>query len=501
MSLRPYQQSALASLRGAIGTGAKRIILVLPTGSGKTHIAKAVIEGAVGKGKRVLFLAPRRELIYQVSDKLGEAGVHHGIVMAGEPTNRGCAVQVASFDTLHARGVRTNRMLMPQADVLIVDEAHLSIADTRKAIIQAYPDAIVIGLTATPARADGRGLGEIYEDLVEGANIRLLTEDGYLVPVRYFAPSEPDLAGVKLNKDGDYVERQLSGRMNQPTLVGDIVANWIRLANGRSTVVFCVDRKHSRHVCDEFQSVGVKAEHLDGETPTAERADILRRVASGEITVLCNVFVATYGLDIPRLSVAVLARPTRSIALYLQTCGRILRPFPGKTDALVIDHSGAVKDHGFVDGYVPWSLDADTTIRERKEASQKEKGEPKEIVCHNCSTVFRGRRSCPGCGMQIVPESRAIPTHEADLEEIKAEARKDNRDATWPEKQSFIAQLRAYAQTHGYAPGWTAHKYRERFGVWPNDPRVKDVAPQPYSEEVRKWLVHQQIKHAKRRVA
>lgn len=501
MSLRPYQQSALSSLRGAIGTGAKRVILVLPTGAGKTHIAKAVIEGAVAKGKRVLFLAPRRELIYQVSDKLKSAGVWHGLIMAGEPTHRGCAVQVASFDTLHARGMRTNRIHMPQADVLIVDEAHLSIADTRKAIIQSYPDAIVIGLTATPARADGRGLGEIYEDLVEGANIRTLTEDGFLVPVRYFAPSEPDLAGVKLNRDGDYVEKQLSGRMNQPQLVGDIVSNWLRLANGRSTVVFCVDRKHSRHVCDEFLAHGVKAEHLDGETPQNERADILRRVDSGEITVLCNVFVATYGLDIPRLSVAVLARPTRSIALYLQTCGRVLRPFEGKSDALIIDHAGAVKDHGFVDSFVPWSLDADTTVRERKEAAQREKGEAKEITCHNCATVFKARRSCPTCGMQIVPESRAIPTHEADLQEIKAAAKKDNREATWEEKRAFIGQLRAYARAHGYEEGWVAHRYRTRFDCWPNDPRVRDAPPVEYGDEVKRWVTHQQIKYAKRRVA
>ena len=346
-TLFPY-----TTLFRSIGKGFKHPLLQLPTGGGKTHIALSIIKQAVAKNNSVLFLAPRRELIYQVSEKLDESGVSHGVMKAGEPRYMFANVQVASMDTLHARGIRNETMILPKADIVMVDEAHLSVAPTRKEILSSYPDAIIIGLTATPARGDGKGLGEIYDDLVLSWPIRKLTDQGFLVPVRYFAPSKPDLAGLKLNKDGDYVVKGLSERVDNPQLVGDVVHNWFRLAKNKKTVVFCTTRSHSRHICDEFKSRGIKAEHVDGETPNDERKDILDRVRSGETQVLCNVFVATYGLDIPSLECAVLARPTRNIALYLQTVGRILRPFEGKTEAIVIDHSGAVDEHGFVDDFV-----------------------------------------------------------------------------------------------------------------------------------------------------
>jgi superfamily II DNA or RNA helicase len=499
--LRPYQAEAVTALRLSLAAGHRRVLLQLATGAGKTRIAAEICRMADAKRKRVLFLAPRRELITQAAAAFAGQGLFPGIIMAGEPQKRLMDLQVASFDTLHARAVRTGRMEMPAADLVIVDEAHLSLAETRKDIIEHYGEACVIGLTATPARGDGRGLGEIYDDLVMGPSIRHLTDEGHLVPLRYFAPTAPDLAALKLNRDGDYVEAGLAERMDRPQLVGDIVGNWLRIAQSRLTVVFCVNRAHSRHVCQAFLDAGVRAEHLDGETPNDERAAILDRVRSGETQVLCNVFVASYGLDIPALDCAVLARPTKNIALYLQTIGRVMRPSNGKHDALVIDHSGAVKENGFVDDFIPWSLDASESVKDRKERQQKESAEPKEIECPSCHYVFKARRECPACGHMAIRKGEAIPVHEAELKEIRREAGKANREFTWEEKRQFIAGLRAYAKEHGYNPGWVAHKYRTRFGVWPNDARVKDVPPQPYSEEVRRWLKSQQIRYAKRRAA
>lgn len=493
--LRPYQVSAIDALRASLRGGKRRPVLVLPTGSGKTQVAREIVRMAREKAKRVLFLAPRRELIYQASARFAAAGIMHGVIMAGEPRSLMADVQIASFDTLHARGMRGGKMRMPDADLLIVDEAHLSISETRKAILECYPDAVIVGLTATPARGDGRGLGEIYDDLVAVTSIRELTDNGYLATMRYFAPSEPDLAGIRLNKDGDYQEKSLGKRMDQPKLVGDIIDNWLRLAFGMSTVVFCVTRAHSRHVCERFNELGVKAEHLDGETPLDERKAILERVASGETTVLCNVFVATFGLDIPRLACAVLARPTRNIALYLQIVGRVFRPHEDKQDAFVIDHAGAVSHHGFVDDFIPWSLDASETVAERKLKQQQESKAPREIVCSQCKTVFKGRRECPNCGHAMVPRSSAVPTHEAELQEVSP--KKENRDATWEEKIQFMGGLRAYAAEHGYSPNWCAHKYKTRFGVWPNDERVRQAPAQQYDEPTRKWLLSQQIRFAK----
>ena len=490
--LRDYQEATIVKLRDSVRGGKKRPVLQLPTGGGKTHIAASIIKAAVAKGKRVLFLAPRRELIYQASGKLTEAGIQHGVIMAGEPMFRHMDVQVASFDTLHARALRGNRMDMPEADLVIVDEVHLSIAKTKREIIAHYPDAIVIGLTATPARGDGRGLGEIYDDLILSCSISDLTEQGHLAPVRYFAPRKPDLAGLKKGADGDYILNALGERMDKADLIGDVVSNWRRIAPDRQTVVFCVNRAHSRHVCAEFISAGYVAEHLDGETPKEERREILARVASGETQVLCNVFVATFGLDIPILSCAVLARPTRNITLYLQTCGRVLRICEGKDDAIIIDHAGAIEEHGYLDDDHPWSLDATEKVTDRKKKADQERQEPKEIVCKNCRASFKGSRKCPECGHEMIPPSKPIPTHQADLEELVREKKRANKNWDTDRKAAFFGGLKKYAQDKGYSPGWAAHKYREKFSVWPN--AHKNAPAIEPNADVQGWIKHMAIK-------
>ena len=496
MKLRDYQQQAIDKLRQSILGGARCPVLQLPTGGGKTHIATEIIRSAVAKGKRVLFLAPRRELIYQASGKFDEHGIIHGIIMAGEAPYAFADVQVASFDTLHARAVRSKRINLPPADVVVVDEAHLSIAKTKADILKAYPSAIIVGLTATPARGDGRGLGEIYDDLVQTFDIAHLTERGYLAPARYFAPSKPDLAGLKVS-NGDYVTAGLAERVDTAQLVGDVVHNWRRIASDRQTVVFCVNRAHSRHVCEQFNAAGFKAEHLDGETPNDERKAILGRVSSGETQILCNVFVATFGLDIPSLSCAVLARPTKNISLYLQTCGRVIRTHEGKTDAIIIDHSGAIEEHGYLDEYIPWSLDSQSKIAERKKKAQEERQEPKEIICAECGASFKSSRSCPECGHEMIPPSKPIPTHQADLQELSKDKRKNNREWSKERKAAFFGGLAAYGRERGYKPGWAKWLYREKFGVWPNAfTNAPLVEP---NEDVTGWITHQRIAYAKRR--
>jgi superfamily II DNA or RNA helicase len=499
--LRWYQEQSIADLRRAIGAGAKRVILQLATGGGKTATAGAIARMARDKGRAVLFLAPRRELIYQARDAFKREGLTAAVVMAGEWQQRhGYDLIVASFDTLHARCIRSERMELPPADMLIVDEAHI-LGKTREDIIRAYPDAVVIGLTATPCRTDGKGLGALYDDMVIGVDIGRLTAEGYLVPARYFSPSEPDLEGVKLAADGDYQAKSLSGRVNTPTLIGDVVDHWHRLAAGRPTVVFAVDRAHARALQAAFDARQVPTRYVDGETPATERADALASIQDGRALVLVNVFVATYGLDLPRLEVCVLARPTKSLGLYLQMVGRCLRPSPGKTEALVIDHSGAVRRLGFAADDHPWSLDAAESIGDRIERQKAERKEPKEITCSNCSTVFSGRRSCPTCGFELIPKGEPIPCHEFQLEEVSESPAKRNRQWTWEQKAEFMGGLKTIARMKGYRDGWAANQYREKFGVWPNDPRVRQARMCPVSPELAGWIKHRQIAWAKRRQA
>ncbi len=497
--LRPYQLEAIDALRKSIARGARRPLLQLPTGGGKTIIASEIVRLAVKKNKRVLFLAPRRELVIQAAQKFAVFGISCGIIMAGEEAKRNIysLVQVASMDTLHARGIRTERMIMPSADVVIVDEAHLTVTKTRKQLLASYPDAVIIGLTATPARGDGKGLGEIFDDLVLSWPISKLTDQGYLVPVRYYAPSKPDLEGLRANKDGDYVVKGLSERVDKPQLVGDVVSNWSCIAPDKKTVIFCVNRAHSRHVCEALMAKGIAVAHLDGDTPLDERRAILARLESGETQVLCNVFIATFGLDIPLLECAVLARPTRNITLYLQMVGRVLRPSPGKVEALVIDHAGAVDEHGFVDDVVPWSLDPASKVKERKKELQQEKAEPKEVTCGDCGTVFKGSRVCPECGHEMVPPGKPIPTYQATLKEIDLL----NRKATKAQKARFHGELKWIEVDKSYKCGWAANQYKSKFGVWPNDRDIKRAAPYKPSQETLNWVTSRRIAYAKRRAA
>jgi superfamily II DNA or RNA helicase len=213
-------------------------------------------------------------------------------------------------------------------------------------------------MTATPCRGDGRGLGSVFEEIVECPQIETLIELGFLVRTKVYAPSTPDLTGVRVER-GDYVESQLAERMDKAKLVGDIVEHWHRLAAGRKTVVFATGVAHSIHIRDEFRRSGVLAEHIHGKTPVEERDAILARLSRGEVDVVCNCAVLCEGWDQPDVSCIVLARPTKHMGLYRQMIGRVLRPAPGKDHALVLDHAGATWQHGLVEEPVVWTLDED----------------------------------------------------------------------------------------------------------------------------------------------
>jgi superfamily II DNA or RNA helicase len=507
--LRPYQEEIESDTREAIKQGYRAPLIQCPTGGGKTVTASKIFKGASDKGNRGLFLLPRRELVYQSEQKLQRYGVCPGIIMAGEPMHYERQIQLASFDTLHARAMKTQKIELPTAQIVGVDEAHLSVADTRKAIIGKYlgDKSIVFGLTATPARADGKALGDIYDVLVKSWSVRRMMDEGYLVECQYACPTKPDLAKVR-TRGGDYVESDLDEAMDQPKLIGDIIDNWCRLASDRRTVVFCVTRKHARHVLEAYLKIGIRAEYVDGETPKRERAEIFRRVETGATQVLVNVFVATFGLDIPPLNCIVIARPTKSLVLFLQMIGRVLRPVfmdgePDgkemrlaaiassiKKDALVIDHSGCVSEHGFVDDDVPWELNFEGTTSQKKVAQQKEKKAPKEIICDACKTPFKGTRFCPKCGHQMVQHGEPVPIYKADLQMVERDGKKANRSDSWDEKREFYAQALGYAIEKRYRTGFADQKYREKYGVWPNDPRVRNATASGNRNLIHGWIAH-----------
>lgn len=500
ITLRPYQVDAVDDLRSFARKGHKAIILQAGTGSGKTYMACEVIKSAIAKGKHVLFLAHRRGLIDQTGLKLSTYGIPHGIIMAGRRQDPGQQVQVASIQTLTARAVNSDRMRMPATDLIVLDECHRSLAKTYTNLIELFPEAVTIGLTATPCRGDGRGLGEIYTAMAHAPPIKELINQGFLVPIRYYEPERPDLRGVKVRL-GDYVESELEARMDTDRLVGSVVENWGRLAEGRKTIVFASGVKHSIHLTREFCKAGVNAEHIDGNTPDEDRQRIREGLESGDVMVVCNCMVWTEGFDCPIVSAIHLVRPTKSLLLYIQMAGRGLRPYPGKKDCLIIDHSAAVLEHRFLDEPIPWSLDGKEKVQERRDEIAVKKRESQPVTCPECKSVFKGLAKCPACGWEPKASGEDVEWRAGELVEAK-KGKASNRIDIYSDKAKteWLAQLKWVMESRGYQPGWAAHTYKKKFKVWP--PRGWEVIDSLESgAEVNGFVRHLQIKYAKRREA
>ncbi len=486
--LRTYQTNGIMKFNAARSAGHRRILVVAPTGSGKTVIAGELIRREAAAGKQVLLIAPRRELIHQASRKLEAVGVAHAFILAGDNRHNAYSpVQVASIDTLRARMYQLKTL---DPDVIIIDEAHLYITKRRTELLAQWPNALLIGLTATPSRQDGRGLATLFDTLIEVSTVADLTFEGHLVPARYFSISEPDMSRVAVI-GGDYKQDDAATAM--APLIGDIVQTWLARAGGRRTVVFCMTVAHSVSLCATFRAAGVDAEHVDGGTPLDQRAAILARFASGETQVLCNVAVASIGFDLPVVDCIVLARPTKSLVMYLQMIGRGLRPAPGKTDCLVLDHSGTVRRLGFAEDERHWSLDGHGDLATTRAAREASNG--KDVICPACSCVYCGGLVCPECGHYIAPKGKLIRTLNGELIEVGSHLAGD--DAT---KLQFYLELRGYGVGRGHKPGWAAMKYRELHSVFPPWSWNDQPAAQP-SVTTMRWVQSRNIAYARARAA
>jgi DNA repair protein RadD len=496
--LRPYQERVIDDFEKTVADGTRKIIIVAPTGAGKTVIAIAIIKQVAARRRGVLVLAHRREIIRQTSQKLHAHGVAHGIIQAGIQPRPLENVQVASIQTLWARAMHTGRMELPPAELLVIDECHHAPARTYTKIINAYPKAILLGLTATPCRGDGRGLGGIFDTMIECPQVKELIDQKHLVKTRVYAPVNPDLKGMR-TQAGDYVESQLADRMDQPKLIGDIVTHWHKYGERRKTVCFAVNVAHSVHLRDEFIKSGVRAEHIDGGTPKPERDASLARLAFGQIELITNCMVLTEGWDMPEVGCCILARPTRKMGLYRQMIGRVLRPADGKTDAIILDHSGAVFRHGFAEDPVEWTLDADRHAANPIHAARTEPGSRSRLVeCSQCSAMQVAGEPCHACGFLPQAPPRNVRIGEGELGLVKGGRAKAHQydKAT---RQQWHAMLVYIAAERGYKSGWAAANFKEKFGEWP--PYGQQVEPITPTAECRSWVRSRMIAYAKRRDA
>lgn len=489
LKLRDYQVAAEQMTRSAMAGGARRVVMYLPTGGGKTLTAASIIAKALIKGNKVVFLANRKQLIKQTCAVLTSLGIDYGLLQAENTHSLDARVLIASIDTVHLRG------LPDDVGLMIIDECHaVAGSEKYKKLLFKYNLVRTIGLTATPF---ARGMskcyselgGALFEELVVGATIQDLISGGHLVDCDIYAPSEPDLRGVKIVA-GDYVEKDLGEAVDKPELIGDIVTHWVKLASSQQTVVFATSIPHSKHIVENFIAAGVAAEHIDYRHTDDEREEILGRFARGETTILSNCALLSEGWDCPSTAVMILARPTRSLIRFIQMVGRVLRPADGKDRALLLDHSGSTAILGHPCDDLPLVLDDG-----KPKTSTDKKIERPERLPKKCPKCFfmkpAGVHACPSCGFAPERQSEVIV---GAGELVKADRRRSAivKDA----KQHIYSQLLFIERQRHYKPGWSANQYKSIFSVWPRG--LIEVATAPTVEVLNK-VRSNQIAYAKRR--
>ena len=448
--LRDYQQETLALVRKAAREG-KRPILVLPTGGGKTLTAVlGIVKPSADKGARVLWIAHRAELIDQAAGAMRAAGLRVGEVMGDRAADPEAPVQVASIATLARRAGS-----LPDARVVIIDEAHHVRSATYMATLAHYiaRKAIIIGMTATPERLDGKGLGDVFDEIVEQVTVRELIEHGSLSQYRYYAPHVPDLTGIR-RVGGDFSRRGSADVMGKSEVVGNLVVQYQKHLAGQRALVFAVSIAHSLAVVAQFQEAGITAAHLDGTTPERERAATLADFAAGRVLVVSNVDLFDEGFDCPATAGVLIARPTQSLTKHRQMIGRALRPYLGKSHATILDHAGNFLRHGMPDDVLDWSLGDRTEPRET----------PKAKACPKCYAIVPVHvAECPCCGHRFaVIRPRTGPEFkEGELGEVKQKV------WTRAEKVALYAGLLRDAAAKGHMIGFARRKYREQTKVWP----------------------------------
>ena len=474
-NLRQYQIDCISHLRESITRGHKKVVLQMATGAGKTTVAAEMIRLANQKGKKCLFLADRIELVEQTSKRFDYEGIPHGIIMASHPRYEPHSInQICSPQTMARRAI-------PQADLVIIDECHVAYG-VHKKMMQLLPEAVFIGLSATPF---SKGLGKLYSDLVVGATTIDLTNKGYLVPVKVFAPSKPDLTRLKMI-GGDYDEKELFSRVNKPKLIADVVDTWIKLGENRPTIGFGVNVLHSQSICHEFRSKGIRAEHIDSYMPKAEREQKVKDFKDGYIRVLMNVGILDKGFDYPEASCLIMARPTKSLMVYIQQAGRVLRTHESKVDAIILDHAGNTEQHGFVTDELPQELDDGQ--KKKKEATVKKKEDP--VICSSCAFVKPPKTlQCPLCGFTAKKTNIGVNTEKGDLVEV-------GRKITTQDKQKTYSEFLHIEIFKPYKKGFAANMYRNKFGVWPKG--LKEYTLEP-SKETQNYVKSRLIAFANKR--
>lgn len=460
--LRDYQVSIVTRANAALAGGARSVLIESMTGSGKTTVGAHMVQERVQAGQRVLWLAHREELIVQARDRIETFGVHGGVIKAGHPQEIDRDLQVGSVQSVVRRMGRIGSF-----DAIFVDEAHHALSTSYVKIIEAFPRAEVIGLTATPWRLDGRGLGEVFDVMIPGPIPDDLIAAGHILPARVIG-SDRGMDFSAFLKGREYSAKEMEEAIGLRDLDGDAPSVFLGEFPTRGTAaVFCRSVVHAEKVSQDFEAAGVASAVLTGETPAQERADILAALKAETIRVVCCVDVISEGYDLPAISSVILLRKTKSLSLFLQQAGRALRPSPGKHEAVVFDLVGNSLEHGHPCSARDWSLKG--VDHAARAAEKTEDGEDLSVRrCEECFAIHQAAPVCPYCGHEHAPDARipAVKARElreiekAELEALQEQRRKERKQEERACKT--LADWRALGAKRGYKPGWAVTQWRLR---------------------------------------
>lgn len=441
MQLRPYQNELVEEVRSAWREGKRAPCIVLGCGGGKSCIVAEIARRTTWNGKRVLFLVHRKELVDQIVRTFANWGVLMNL----------CTVGMVQTVTR-----RLKKMQRPA--LIITDENHHSLANSYKRIYEHFADVPRVGVTATPVRLNGDGLGDVNDKLIIGKSTKWLIEHRFLAPYDYYAPSVADLTGLH-TRAGEYVTADIDKAMIQNKVFGDVISYYRKLADGKKAICYCASIRHSEATAAAFRDAGIVAEHIDGTTPKAERDRLIAAFRRGDIQILCNVDLISEGFDVPDCECAILLRPTHSLTLYIQQSMRCMRYRDGKR-AVIIDHVGNYARHGMPDDDRTWSLEK----REKRSYKKDEEAQSERVICcpecffsFSADSVTDGK--CPHCGA-LLPKRQRKLGEDTEAQLIKVEG--FSLDLSTPDSCGSYEELLAYAISHGYKRGWAYYQARRR---------------------------------------
>ena len=488
IQLRPYQVDSIQSLRDGFKANHTRQVLCASTGAGKSVIMLSMIQTAIAKGSRILFIAERRVLVDQFSKHLDSAGIDHGVYMAGHWRNRPhCNVQVASAQTLE------RMQSYPLADVVFIDEIHACLRRGVVEMFEARPNLKVVGSTATPFH---KLMGKYFTNVVSVTTMAKLVDEKFLVPFRVFVAKEIDTKGLKVVA-GEWAKDALEARGQQIT--GDVVADYVRLSNEvfggyRKTICFSCGIAHGAELVQKFQEAGINAVQISSNDDDEFKREVLEDFAKPDtkIKVVISVAILSRGFDQSDIEHVILARPLKkSFSEHIQMLGRGARIHPGKQFCCIQDHSGNYLrfqddfEKLFHEGVKDLKQGVD--LKPKKEPTDKQKEAAK---CPKCAMIWAGGLTCLNCGHTRAAKNEVVAVA-GQMTELGSGKKSKNSKHTPEHKEQFYAELLGHAQDRGYKPGWAYHAYISKFGVGPS---MAKPEPQMPGVLIKNWVTSHQIR-------